>query len=114
MAEGHSLGGIIVGTSYNGIAAVNIGGDTLSGLLHVAFQKKGKPDDTAVLLQLNANKLEKFIADLSINDNKLLAIVVDEISTVSPTMLARAPKKIRPCLRRKDPSTTSFVLLIAL
>ena len=84
---------IVIGTSYNGIAAVNINGDTLCGLLNYkAFKKsdnnkKRKQEDTKVseLQPFTYEQNQKFKQNLCLQDLSLL--IIDEISTVSPEML---------------------------
>ena len=87
------LGKDIVCTSYCAGAAILVGGDTLSGLIQVTFddeeqdKQNGKPKAVPSLKTIaKCSKLEELKANLKVNST--IALLVDEVSMVSPVYLA--------------------------
>jgi hypothetical protein len=81
--------GTQVKTSYLGVAAVNIGGSTLCSLFDIPTERrKGKDgvDFKKIILPWSDKKKRKFTKMYDID--KISCIVVDEISTVQPYVLA--------------------------
>jgi hypothetical protein len=81
--------GMQVKTAFLGVAAVNIGGSTMCSLFDIPTERrnrKGGVDIKKVILPWSDEKKKKFIKKYDIN--KISCIVVDEISTLQPYMLA--------------------------
>ena len=98
MDKAKSMGKVVVGTSYNGIAAVNINGDTISGLLNqYRTDRNNQRKDNTLLVRdvknFSYEKMAQFIEKLQIDILSLL--IVDEISTVSPIVLATLDIQMR-------------------
>jgi hypothetical protein len=81
--------GMQVKTAFLGVAAVNIGGSSMCSLFDIPTERRnreGGPDIKKVILPWSEEKKKKFISTYDIE--KISCIVVDEISTVKPYMLA--------------------------
>jgi hypothetical protein len=81
--------GKLVKTAFVGGAAVNIGGSSLLGLFDIPIIEKGKGEPTSVLNRIrpwSESKRKKF--KLRYDLDKISCIIVDEISTVKPYVLA--------------------------
>jgi len=81
--------GTQVKTAFLGVAAVNIGGSTLCSLLDIPTERRNREgglDIKKVILPWSDAKKRKFIKRYDIN--RISCIVVDEISTLQPYMLA--------------------------
>ena len=77
----------LISTASFGIAAINAGGDTLSGLIKVNFMK-WKSDDETILLQRIKSKAQLQELCTNLKPDSCILLHVDEISTVSPDYLA--------------------------
>ena len=81
--------GKLVKTAFVGGAAVNIGGSSLLGLFDIPIIEKGKGEPASVLNRIRPwsdAKRKKF--KLRYDLDKISCIIVDEISTVKPYVLA--------------------------
>ena len=81
--------GKLVKTAFVGGAAVNIGGSSLLGLFDIPIIEKGKGETTSVLNRIKPwsdAKRKKF--KLRYDLDRISCIIVDEISTVKPYVLA--------------------------
>jgi hypothetical protein len=81
--------GTQVKTAFLGVAAVNIGGSSMCSLFDIPTERRnreGGPDIKKVILPWSDEKKKKFINRYDIE--KISCIVVDEISTLRPYMLA--------------------------
>ena len=93
-----SIENFIVGTSYNGISAVFINGDTISDLLnqYITEREKQRKDNTLFfsdVKEFTYEKMAQFKENLKIDILSLL--IVDKISTVSPIVHATLNIKLR-------------------
>ena len=92
--------GTQVKTSYLGVAAVNIGGSTLCSLFDIPTERrKGKDgvDFKKIILPWSDKKKRKFTKMYDID--KISCIVVDEISTVQPYVLAYLSARLMELLQ---------------
>jgi hypothetical protein len=81
--------GTQVKTAYLGVAAVNIGGSSMCSLFDIPTERRNRkdgPDIKKVILPWDKKKKLKFIKRYDID--KISCIVVDEVSTLQPYMLA--------------------------
>jgi len=81
--------GTQVKTAFLGVAAVNIGGSSLCSLFDIPTERRSRkdgPDIKKVILPWSYEKKKRFIKMYDIE--KMSCIVVDEISTLHPYMLA--------------------------
>jgi len=80
--------GSLVKTAYVGGAAVNINGSSLMGLFDIPVIQKGKDEETkkSRIIPWNGDKRKAFKKRYDLE--RISCIVVDEISTVKPYMLA--------------------------
>ena len=86
-----TFGNKVVPLAFNGIAAVNIGGDTISGAGQIHFpstkDKNKSVDNETKLPPLRKRKNIEQLQE-SLFPTGTVALIVDEISTVSPVYLA--------------------------
>jgi hypothetical protein len=91
--------------AYNGIAAVNIGGKTISSAVHQVYDKLEDERKTGESLQsippLDDSQLSKLVAELQLDDSPIL--IIDEISTVSPIVLATIDSRLRQATDSEEP-----------
>jgi hypothetical protein len=97
----HLMGvGTQVKTAYLGVAAVNIGGSSLCSLFDIPTERrKGKDgvDFKKIILPWSDEKKRKFMKMYDID--KISCIVVDEISTVQPYVLAYLSARLMELLQ---------------
>jgi len=81
--------GLVQTFAFFGIAAINVNGTTLSSVVHCKVP--GKDDQVTDVTPLSADMLKQFCSEISYNPGQsdcVALIVIDEISTVTPGMLA--------------------------
>ena len=86
--------GTLVTTAYCAIAALLQGGDTLSGMTQVNFGNSKNSNDATNLKPLNTAAKMKRLKD-SFQIGKAKAILVDKISTMSPSFLAALSEHLK-------------------
>ena len=97
----------VISLSFNGIAAVNIDGDTISGAGQLNFHKSdtvsgaGHEDNITVLSPVQGTKRLQDLQD-SFNMQLCIALIIDEISTVSPVVLASLSERCQQVTGRYD------------
>ena len=104
MEKAKELGKTVIGTSYNGIAALNIDGDTLCGLLHQSSGTNNHNSNKFIEIQdlpsFTFEQKYQFKQNLQLESLSLL--IIDEISTVSPLMLGTLDIRMRQANENLD------------
>ena len=84
---------------FMGVAAVNINGSTIQKF----FQIGAITDNAYHITPLNEQKLQNLRLSLGINDKNMSAmILIDEISTVKPSLLSAMDSRLRQVTGNKD------------
>ena len=101
------VSGIIQTAAYMGIAAVNIKGSTINSLFRVRFNDTADSGDTdekhpETVDALDVETLQKFKDEIDIKNIALL--VIDEISTVTPNLIAIINARLQQAIESDDPS----------
>ena len=97
--------GPIVPLAFFGIAAINVDGTTLSSVIQHTLPSDD--DSNVQIAVLNSEHMAKFCNDLSIAPDdparNVSMIVIDEISTVSPVILAILSERLKQATAKVDP-----------
>ena len=105
--------GTQVKTAFLGVAAVNIGGSSMCSLFDVPTERRnreGGPDIKKVILPWSEEKKKKFISTYDIE--KISCIVVDEISTLKPYMLAYLSARLMELLPESGKDFGGFAVIL--
>ena len=115
---------VVVCLSYNGIAAINIGGDTVSGAAQIHFKSKKNQywDDTGTSKKDTAIDLETRLPPIkdkhklkelhdSLHPEKTVAILIDEISTMSPVYLAALSERCKQVTGKYDEDFGGLIVI---
>ena len=95
--------------AYMGAAAVNIGGTTLLGPWNIPVFNKGEKRS---FLGWDLNKLQAFKNRFDRNVDNICAVVIDEISTVQPYMLAYLNLRMQQMFGNDKPFGGRMIILL--
>jgi hypothetical protein len=107
--------GTQVKTAFLGVAAVNIGGSSLCSLFDIPTERvnrkeKGGPDIKKVILPWSEDKKKRFIKMYDVE--KISCLVVDEISTLRPYMLAYLSARLMELLPESNKDFGGVAVLL--